>query len=109
MHKDDIMRTNGAQAHTRNITPAECHSIKTLTQDCPTANKATFTQYGVIILDSLLKDDLSKAPVYKPRGLRVISQLAQANGKIPLLCVMKYQLIITAATVCTEEITTCTK
>lgn len=59
-------------ARTWNIISAECHSLRTLTQvepsDHPTANKATFTQYGVIILDSLLKADLSEPAVYKPRG-----------------------------------------
>lgn len=109
MHKDGIMMTTGVHAHTWNIIPAKCHSMKTLTQDRPTANKATFTQYGVIILDSLLKDDLSELAVYKPRGLRAISQLAKTKGKITLLSVMKYQLIITLATVCKEEITTCLK
>lgn len=34
----------------------------------PAANKATLTQYGVIILDLLLKADLLKFTVYKPRG-----------------------------------------
>lgn len=42
--------------------------MKTLTQDHPAANKATFTQYGVIILDSLFKADLSKPAVYKPES-----------------------------------------
>lgn len=97
------------QAHTWNIIPAECHSMKTLTQDRLTANKATFTQCGVIILDSLLKDDLSRPAVYKPRGLRAISQLAKTKGKITLLSVMKDQLIITSATVCKKEITTSMK
>lgn len=61
MNKDGIMMTNRVRgSHTWNIIPAKCHSVKTLTQDRPTANKATFTQYGVIILDLLLKADLSK-------------------------------------------------
>ncbi len=80
MHKDGIMMTNGAQAHTWNIIPAKCHSMKTLTQDRPAANKATFTQYGVIILDSLLKADLSKPAVYKPGGPRTVSRLAKTKG-----------------------------
>lgn len=60
-----------------NIIPAKCHSMKTLTQDCPTANKATFTQYGVITLDSLLEADLSEPAVYKPRGLRTVCPARQ--------------------------------
>lgn len=64
---------NRAQAHTWNIIPPKCHSKKTLTQDHPAANKATFTQYGVIILDSLFKADLSKPNVYKPRVPRTVS------------------------------------
>lgn len=86
MHKDGIMITDRAQAHTWNIIPAKCHSMKTLTQDCPTANKATFTQYGVIILDLLLKADLSKPAVYKPRGPRTIRQLARTKGKNKTVC-----------------------
>lgn len=76
MHKDGIMMTNRVQAHTWNTIPAKSHSMKTMTQDRPTANKATFTQYGVIILDLLLKADLSKPAVYKPRGLKTVTQLA---------------------------------
>lgn len=87
----------------------KCHSMKTLTQDRPTANKATFTQYGVIILDSLLKADLSKPAVYKPEGAED-SQSAGQNQRVKtLLSVMKYQLVIRLATVCREEITTCLK
>lgn len=70
-----------------NITPAKCHCLKTLTQGRPTANKATFTQYGVIILDSLLKADLSEPAVDKPRGPRTISQLAKTKwGKNTAVC-----------------------
>lgn len=63
-----------------NIIPAKCHLMKTLTQDQPTANKATLSQYGVIILDWLLKADLLKLAVYKPRGLRTVSRTAKTKG-----------------------------
>lgn len=77
--------TNRGQAHTWNIIPAKCHFMKTLTQACPTENKATFTQYGVIILDLLLKDDLSEPAVYKPRGMKTISKQTKTKGEKSLL------------------------
>jgi len=53
--------------------------MTTRTQGCPAANKDTFTQYGVIILDLLLKDDLLKPEVYKPGEPRTISRRAKTK------------------------------
>lgn len=98
MHGDGIAVTNRALAHARNITPAKCHSMKTLTQDQPTANKATFTQYGVIIVDSLFKADLSEPDVYKPRGPRTVGRLAENQRLKTLLAVMTWLQVIRLTT-----------
>lgn len=68
--------------------------------DCLTENKAIFTQYGVIILDSLLKADLSSAAVYKPRGPVDNQSASQIQTEKTLLSDMKYQLVMRLATVC---------
>lgn len=43
------------------------------------SKQTPLTQYGVIILDLLLKADLSKPALYKPEGPRAVSQQAKAE------------------------------
>lgn len=54
------------------------------------SHKATFAQYGVIILDSLFKADLSQPAVYKPESAEAShSVYMKPKGKKPhcsLLC-----------------------
>ena len=117
MHRDGIVMIRGKGLHREgNAIQIKCHPVENtdarkmfrLYVRCvQKAQKATLTQYRVIVPDLLFKVDLSEHAVYKSRGTVDNQPAIQNQWKKPCLYAMKYQYVMRLATVHWGKIITC--